>query len=99
MLFPVEQCGRAFGPGDRIRIRAVRDVGSARLLHGLAGEVVGPHPLAPNWYKIRLDPNDISPHPEWSAPLDRLIPEDIAADTQSPQTGQLLEQITVRHWP
>lgn len=62
----------AFRPGDRVLISAVREIGSARLLNGLTGEVVGPHPVANGWYKIRLDTNAITPHTDWSAPADRL---------------------------
>ena len=90
---------RSFRPGDRIRIRALADRGSARLLDGLTGEVVGPHPIADNWYKIRLDPNHISPHPDWSAPFDRLVPEDCRLETDSARSGRLAEQVTVKHWP
>lgn len=63
---------RSFHPGDRVRISAVREVGSARLLDGLFAEVVGPHPVATDWYKIRLDENDVTPYLDWSAPRDRL---------------------------
>jgi len=55
-------------PGERVRIRAVGERGSARLLDGLTGIVVGPHPFARGWYKIKLDPNEITPHYDWSAP-------------------------------
>ena len=89
----------SFQPGDRVRIRALRDMGSARLLDGLTGEIVGPHPIARNWYKVRLDPNQISPHPEWSAPLDRLVAEDYAPETERARSSLLAEQITVKHWP
>ena len=88
-----------FRPGDRIRIRALRDVGSARLLDGLTGEIVGPHPIARNWYKVRLDPNQISPYLEWSAPLDRLVPEDHAPEPKRARSNLLAEQITVKHSP
>ena len=64
--------GDTLGPGERVRIRALRDIGSARLLDGLTGQIVGPHPVALGWYKINLDPNEITPHSEWSAPRDRL---------------------------
>jgi hypothetical protein len=76
----------SFRPDDRIRIREFGDFGSARLLDELTGEVVGPHPLATGWYKIRLDPNDISPHAEWSAPGDRLTLED---EAQRPEGTKL----------
>jgi hypothetical protein len=71
-----------FGPGDRVRISAISNMGSARLLHGLTGEVVGLHPLARGWYKIRLDANKISPHSEWTAPAERLVSEAEADDSQ-----------------
>lgn len=65
--------GTTWRPGDRIRIRALRDVGSARLLDGLTGEITEAHPIAIGWYKIRLDNNEINPYCEWSAPGDRLV--------------------------
>jgi hypothetical protein len=60
-------------PGERVRIWASREIGSARLLDGLTGEIVGPHPVARGWYKINLDPNEITPYNNWSAPRDRLV--------------------------
>jgi hypothetical protein len=89
----------SFQPGDRVRIRALRDTGSARLLDGLSGEVVGPHPIARNWYKIRLDANHISPHSEWTAPFDRLVAEEHAPETDGDRSSVLAQQITVKHWP
>lgn len=63
----------AWTSGDRIRIRALSDVGSGTLLNGLTGEVIEPHPIAAGWYKIRLDDNEISRYAEWSAPGDELV--------------------------
>lgn len=63
----------ALCPGDRVRILASKKVGSARLLNGLTGAVLGPHALAKGWYKVRLDPNEITPHEDWSVPGDRLV--------------------------
>jgi len=60
--------GDGLVPGERVCIRAVSERGSARLLDGLTGIVVAPHPFARGWYKINLDPNEITPHNEWSAP-------------------------------
>jgi hypothetical protein len=82
-----------FCAGDRVRIRAFRNVGSARLLHGVTAEVVGPHPIARGWYKIRLDPNEISKHTDWCVPGDRLIPESETAGGPPP------EQIIVPLFP
>jgi hypothetical protein len=59
--------------GDRVRIVAVKKIGSAKLLNGLTGEVIGPHALAKGWYKVRLDPNEITPHEDWSIPGERLV--------------------------
>src|SRR5437764_13587996 len=42
--------GDGLVPGERVRIRAVSERGSARLLDGLTGIVVGPHPFARGWY-------------------------------------------------
>ena len=88
-----------FRPGDRIRIRAVKEVGSARLLDGLTGRVIGPHPIANNWCKIWLDVNHITPDSEWSAPCDRLVLEHGAFETQTVDSGALSEQIKDGHWP
>ena len=82
-----------FCPGDRVRIRAIRNVGSARLLHGLTGEIVGPHPIAKDWYKIRLDPNEISKFADWCIPGNRLIRE------HGTDCGRPSEQITVALFP
>jgi hypothetical protein len=76
-----------FHPGDRVRIRALKDVGSARLLHGLTGEVVGPHPIAIGWVKVRLDANPISPHREWSVAADRLTYEGESRERTTPSPG------------
>ena len=89
----ISAAGEPFCPGERVRIRAIRYVGSARLLHGLTGEVVAPHPIAKGWYKIRLDPNKISNYADWSVPGDRLIPEN-GTDCDSPP-----EQVTVPLYP
>ncbi len=62
-----------FAEGDRVRIRALRKIGSARKLNGLTGEVVQPHAYVSGWYKIRLDPNSVTDHLEWSVPADRLV--------------------------
>ena len=62
-----------FRPGDRVRIVAVKELGSEELLNGLTGEVICPHAFASGWYKIWLDPNEVTPHPEWSVPGDWLV--------------------------
>ena len=59
--------------GDRVRIAAVKEVGSARLLDGLKGEVLGPHAFALGWYKVRLEPNEITSYEYWSVPGERLV--------------------------
>ena len=94
--YPVHNdLSQRFRPGDRVRIRAHGDFGSVRLLHGLTGEVVGPHPFARGWLKLRLDTNDITPHLEWSAPEDRLIHENRAEHPERP----LRVRKTVTHFP
>jgi hypothetical protein len=89
---------KSFLPGDRVRIAAVREIGSARLLNGLTAEIVGPHPLVQGWYKIRVDENNITPHADWSAPADRLErceePTRIAGLKSPAKLGK-----TVRHFP
>lgn len=59
--------------GRRVRIRAVKEVGSERLLDGLTGRVVELHPIAHKWVKVELDPNPITPHRIWSVPVERLV--------------------------
>jgi hypothetical protein len=71
----IEALQRGFRPGDRVRIRAFREFGSERLLDGIGGEIIAPHPVATGWFKVRLDPNGVTPHTDWSAPGDRLVLE------------------------
>ncbi len=59
--------------GKRVRIRAVKALGSARLLDGLTGTVVAVHPIASGWVKLDLDENDRTPHRDWSVAADRLV--------------------------
>jgi hypothetical protein len=59
--------------GRRVVIQAAKQQGSARLLNGLTGTVIAPHPLTPNWVKMQLDPNPVTPHQEWTIPVDRLV--------------------------
>jgi hypothetical protein len=59
--------------GKRVRIRAIKETGSARVLNGLTGTVTALHPVMSKWYKIDLDPNSVSRHREWSIPADRLV--------------------------
>lgn len=63
----------AYRAGDRVRICAYKKMGSCHLLDGLTAEIIDRHPFVPGWYKIRLDPNPISTHADWSAPGDRLL--------------------------
>ncbi len=72
----IRYLARTHSPGDRVRILAVREIGSARLLHGLTGRVICPHALVHGWYKVELDPNTVTPHADWSVPADRLVPYD-----------------------
>lgn len=91
--------GNAFRPGDRVRIRALRHVGSARLLHGLIGEVIARHPIATGWYKVRLDHNEVTPHALWSVPGERLARIDDPSDAESAQSSLLAGIIEVEHLP
>ncbi len=34
---------------------------------------MAPHAFAKGWYKVRLEPNDVTPHQDWSVPGDRLV--------------------------
>lgn len=60
--------------GKRVKIHAIKQQGSVRLLDGLTGTLVGPHAIASDWVTVRLDPNPVTPHQEWSIPEDRLVP-------------------------
>ncbi|MFL6415035.1 MAG: hypothetical protein ACJ74Y_05130 [Bryobacteraceae bacterium] len=59
--------------GKRVQIRAVKALGSARLLDGLTGTVVALHPIATGWVKLDLDENSRTPHRDWSVAADRLV--------------------------
>ena len=59
--------------GKRVMIRAKEHDGSARLLNGLMATVIAAHPLAANWCRIQLDPNEQTEFREWSIALDRLM--------------------------
>lgn len=59
--------------GKRVQIRAVKQIGSARLLDGLTGTVVAVHPIASGWVKLDLDENSRTPHRDWSVAADRLV--------------------------
>jgi hypothetical protein len=64
--------------GKRVRLRANKCFGSVRVLNGLTGTVVAPHPIAPRWVKVLLDPNPVTPHKEWTMPEDTLVVDGIA---------------------
>ena len=59
--------------GKKVTIRAITQFGRVNLLNGLTGIIIAPHPIAPGWVKIRLDPNEVTPLEEWPVPEDRLI--------------------------
>ena len=59
--------------GKRVRIRAMKMEGSARVLDGLTAAAISLHPFALNWVVIELDPNPITPHRKWSIAADRLV--------------------------
>lgn len=59
--------------GRKVRIRAVRNVGSAYRLNGLTAVVTGMHPITPDWYLIHLDENEITTELDWSIPADRVV--------------------------
>jgi hypothetical protein len=63
-----------FREGARVRIVARKEVGSAYLLRGLTGTILGPHPIAEDWVRVLLDPNEVTPYREWPVPKDRLEP-------------------------
>src|SRR4051794_35604906 len=59
--------------GRRVRVRAAKEEGSARLLDGLRGLVIAEHPIALNWVVIVLDRNARTDWLNWSIPADRLV--------------------------
>ena len=61
--------------------------------------MVGPHPIATGWYKVRLDGNEVTPYALWSAPGDRLVRIDDPSDGESEQFGLLLGATKVQHFP
>jgi hypothetical protein len=85
----IEALQHTYCPGDRVRIRAFREIGSARLLDGIGGKIIALHPVATGWFKIRLDPNGVTPHTEWSAPGDRLVPEESPLEEEAPQISSV----------
>jgi hypothetical protein len=58
--------------GKRARIQVSRRQCSARALNGLTGTIIALHPLVLDWVKIQLDVNPITPHDEWSVPIEQL---------------------------
>lgn len=76
-----------------------RHIGSARLLHGLTGEVVGRHPIATGWYRVRLDTNEVTPHALWYVPGDRLVRIDDPPEADCEQSSLLPGITTVDHFP
>jgi len=64
--------------GKKVKIRAMKHFGSVRVLNGLTGTVVAPHPIMPRWVKVHLDPNPVTPHKEWPVPQNRLVVDDWA---------------------
>jgi hypothetical protein len=54
--------------GKRVCIRATEKVGSGSLLNGLTAIVVSRHPIAFDWFKIELDPNNVTSQRNWSIP-------------------------------
>jgi len=72
--------------GQRVQIQAVKQHGSARLLHGLTGRVVALHPIASGWVKLDLDENTRTPHRDWSVAVDRLI----VIDPNAPPNDELV---------
>jgi hypothetical protein len=79
--------------GKKVRIRAIKQHGSARLLDGLTGTVVAAHPEVPDWVKVHLDPNVVTPYREWSIPEDRLI----VCETESLEPALVGREAEVGH--
>lgn len=59
-------------PGTRVEITDTKPLGGSVFLGSLQGTVIGPHSIAKNWFKIRVDPNNRTEHLEWPLPAQRL---------------------------
>jgi hypothetical protein len=64
--------------GKRVKLRPSKWFGSVRVLNGLTGTVIAPHPIAPRWVKLQLDPNQVTPYKEWTVPQDWLVIDEYA---------------------
>jgi hypothetical protein len=60
--------------GRRVRIKAAKLLGSARVLNGIKATVTGVHPLAHGWYTIELEDNSITTHRQWTIPSECIVP-------------------------
>jgi len=67
----------SYAKGDRIRVvaSAASPESSARLLSGMTGQVIGPHPFVSGWVKILLDRDAQLVHRDWSISVSYLEPE------------------------
>jgi hypothetical protein len=63
-------------------IRAAKSTGSARLLNGLTGTVIAPHPIARGWVIVHLDLNQATTYRTWPVPERLLVPDTIAGDAK-----------------
>jgi|SRR5579875_613796 len=63
---------RLYTKGVRVRIKAIKEEGSARFLHGLTGTVIRPHDSGMGWVWIELDSNDRTAQRLWPIAVDRL---------------------------
>ena len=61
-------------PLTRVIVTAIKNEGSARLLHGLTGIVLGDHPIAAGWALVQIDPNERTDKHLWPIPWNRLRP-------------------------
>jgi hypothetical protein len=65
--------------GKHVLIVPSRHDESTKFLNGLFAMVVGVHPIANSWLKLRLDANGTTPQLEWTLPADRLVVTGTAA--------------------
>jgi hypothetical protein len=66
---------RELPSGARVRVAATRDIGSESTLNGETAVVLGPHPIARNWVKIRIERDGV----EWPIPKNQLIQLNVVA--------------------
>jgi hypothetical protein len=59
--------------GKRVQIVSSQHDQSTKFLNGLSAMVVGVHPIANTWLKLKLDANPVTPQLDWALPANRLV--------------------------